>query len=247
MTQQANPSSSTNSYGTLYLIPNTLGGEDFNLVIPPAVREIVIHLRHFIVENEKEARRFLKMAGILTPQAELKIIEIEKHNPNESQKKLASFLFDGNHTGLLSDAGSPAIADPGAEIIRYAHQNNIKVVPLTGPSSLLLALAGSGLNGQHFCFHGYLPVNKAEKIAKIRQLEKDSKQKKQTQLFIETPYRNNALLTDILQSCASHTLLCVACDLTMPSETIRTMPVSLWKKTSIDLHKRPTVFLLLQP
>lgn len=157
------------------------------------------------------------------------------------------FLLQGYDTGLISDAGSPAVADPGAMFVRFAHENKIKVIPLTGPSSLLLALAASGLNGQNFCFHGYLPVTKSEKIAKIKQLERESKYKKQTQLFIETPYRNNALLNDLLQTCDMSTLLCVATDITLADESIKTMSIAMWKKIKTDLHKRPTVFLLLQP
>ena len=157
------------------------------------------------------------------------------------------FLFEGHDTGLISDAGSPAVADPGAVFVRFAHENRIKVVPLTGPSSILLALSASGLNGQSFCFHGYLPVIKSEKVGKIKAIEKGSKFKKQTQIFIETPYRNNALFSDLLQTCDPNTLLCLATDITLPNEMIKTMSIAMWKKIKIDLHKRPTVFLLLQP
>ena len=234
-------------YGTLYLIPNTLGGDDAGLVIPPAVREKIIHLSHFVVENEKAARRFLKTAGILIPQSDIQFIELEKHEALPSVKTTARFLLEGHDTGLISDAGSPAVADPGAGLVRFAHEHQIRVAPLTGPSSLLMALAGSGLNGQRFCFHGYLPVTKSEKISRLKELERESRLKKQTQLFIETPYRNNALFQDILQACQGNTLVCIACDLTLPTEFIKTKPVSLWKKIPVDLHKRPTVFLLLQP
>ena len=234
------------SYGTLFLIPNTLGSEHLQYVIPEGVREKIASLTCFIAEHEKSARHLFKAAGITTPQSELKIEVIEKHNNHPDVRKQMQSLFLGHDTGLISDAGSPAVADPGAEYVRFAHENSIRVVPLTGPSSLLLALSASGLNGQLFCFHGYLPVGKAEKIAKIKQLEKESKYRKQTQLFIETPYRNNALLADILQTCEDHTLLCVAADITLPGEMIKTMTVAMWKKTKTDLHKRPTVFLLLQ-
>ncbi len=147
--------------------------------------------------------------------------------------------------GLLSDAGSPAVADPGNIFVRHAHANGIRVVPLTGPSSLLLALAASGLEGQRFCFHGYLAVERQERIAQIRQLEKESAARRQTQLFIETPYRNNALLSDLLSTCRNSTLLCIACDLTLGTEMVQTMSITLWKKSVPDLHKRPAVFLLL--
>lgn len=232
--------------GTLYLIPNTLGSDQLNDTIPPGVREKIISLKHFIAENEKSCRHFLKLAGVLTPQAELNIIALDKHEKNTEHKTVMQFLLQGYDTGLISDAGSPAVADPGATFVRFAHENKIKVVPLTGPSSILLALAASGLNGQSFCFHGYLPVTKSEKVAKIRQIEKESKFKKQTQLFIETPYRNNALLNDILHTCDGNTLLCIATDITLPGEMIITRSIANWKKITIDLHKRPTVFLLLQ-
>lgn len=233
--------------GTLFLIPNTLGGDNLNDTIPNGVREKIIHLKYFIAENEKTCRHFLKQAGVLTPQAELNIIALDKHEKNTDSKTVMQFLLQGYDTGLISDAGSPAVADPGAMFVRFAHENKIKVIPLTGPSSLLLALAASGLNGQNFCFHGYLPVTKSEKIAKIKQLERESKYKKQTQLFIETPYRNNALLNDLLQTCDMSTLLCVATDITLADESIKTMSIAMWKKIKTDLHKRPTVFLLLQP
>lgn len=233
--------------GTLFLIPNTLGGDNLNDTIPNGVREKIIRLKYFIAENEKTCRHFLKQAGVLTPQAELNIIALDKHEKNTDSKTVMQFLLQGYDTGLISDAGSPAVADPGAMFVRFAHENKIKVIPLTGPSSLLLALAASGLNGQNFCFHGYLPVTKSEKIAKIKQLERESKYKKQTQLFIETPYRNNALLNDLLQTCDMSTLLCVATDITLADESIKTMSIAMWKKIKTDLHKRPTVFLLLQP
>jgi 16S rRNA (cytidine1402-2'-O)-methyltransferase len=232
-------------YGKLFLLPNTLGSDALHDVIPPGVHEKIILLKHFIVENEKSARHFLKAAGIITPQSELQIVTIDKHEKITDMRVAMNFLFDGNDTGLLSEAGSPAVADPGSAYVKFAHENKIKVVPLTGPSSIILALAASGLNGQQFCFHGYLPVLKNEKVAKIKQLEKESKQKNQTQIFIETPYRNNALLSDLLQNCNDYTLLCVATDITLPSEEIRTMSISMWKKIKTDLHKRPTVYLLL--
>lgn len=232
--------------GTLYLIPNTLGTESLHDIIPPGVREKISLLKHFIVENEKAARHFLKAAGIKTPQQELVLKVIEKHETNTPVRPLMQPLFEGFDTGLLSDAGSPAVADPGAAFVQFAHENNIRVVPLTGPSSILLALAASGLNGQQFCFHGYLPVTKAEKISRLKQLEKESGIKKQTQIFIETPYRNNAMLADILEACHHETRLCIAVDLTLPGEMIKTMTVAAWKKTKTDLHKRPAVFLILQ-
>jgi 16S rRNA (cytidine1402-2'-O)-methyltransferase len=231
--------------GTLYLIPNTLGGDNIADVIPEGVRSKINSLKYFIVENEKSARAFLKSSGITTPQQEITIHVIEKHDKNAAVKPLMASLFNGHDTGLISDAGSPAVADPGSAFVRFAHDHQVKVVPLAGPSSLLLALAASGLNGQSFCFHGYLPVVKSDKIAKIKLLERESKSKQQTQIFIETPYRNNAMLADLLASCNGTTQLCIAADITLSTEMIRTMSIAMWKKINIDLHKRPAVFLLL--
>ena len=234
------------TFGTLYLVPNTLGGDFPDYVIPHGVLDRIRMLDHFIVENEKAARAFLKKAGITILQDQLKLSVIDKFDDMSQAKPFMQPLLNGHDMGLLSDAGSPAVADPGSDFVKFAHESGIKVVPLPGPSSLLLALSASGLNGQSFCFHGYLPVTKTEKIARIRWMEKESRQKKQTQIFIETPYRNNAMLADLLQTCDSKTQLCIATDITLPTEKISTMSILMWKKIKTDLHKRPTVFLLLQ-
>lgn len=236
---------SAHKTGTLYLIPVTLGESAIDFVIPPEVKKIIHSLDEFIVENEKSARQFLKACSTPVPQSQFLFHVIEKHNPVQENKLFFQSLLQGKNIGLMSEAGVPAVADPGAAIVKMAHEQKIKVVPLTGPSSILLALMASGLNGQQFCFHGYLPIEKQERMATIKKIEKESAQKNQTQLFIETPYRNNQLLADLVNSCAGSTLLCVATDISLITEKITTQRISDWKKSSVDLHKKPTVFLLL--
>lgn len=230
--------------GTLYLIPSALGGSETDCIIPEGVKKIISTLEFFIVENEKSARHFLKClnAGII--QQNLKMLVIDKHSENNSYDEYLKPLRNGKDAGLLSEAGAPAIADPGAEIIRLAHKENVRVVPLTGPSSVFLALMASGLNGQRFCFHGYLPVKSAERREALRQLERESLKKKQTQIFIETPYRNMPLFDDIISACQPETLLCIAVDITLKTEMIATKNISKWKSNVPDLNKRPAVFLL---
>ena len=232
--------------GVLYLVPNTLGSDKTDLTIPVDVKKIIAGLKYFIVENEKSARHFLKTldAGII--QQDLKISVIDKHNHETSYAENIQLLLEGNSIGLISEAGCPGIADPGADIVQSAHKENIRVIPLTGPSSLLLALMASGLNGQSFCFHGYLPKEKEQCKIKIRQLEKKSFQKNQTQIFIETPYRNMQMLRTLVSECELSTLLCIACDITLDSEMISTKIISEWRKNLPDINKRPAVFLLLK-
>jgi 16S rRNA (cytidine1402-2'-O)-methyltransferase len=231
--------------GYLYLIPSTIGDTDIELVIPEQVRETVNKIRFYIVENERTARRFLIKLGIKTAIDDLTFFVLNKYTPKE---RLSDFLgpCQSGHVGLLSEAGVPAVADPGSEIVALAHQKNIKVVPLVGPSSILLSLMASGLNGQSFVFHGYLPVKPDERKKKIRSIEQNSLQLKQTQIFIEAPYRNNQMLKDITATCSGHTLICVACNLTQADEFVKTMTAKQWKNHPIDLHKKPTIFLLQQ-
>lgn len=233
-------------FGALYLIPVTLGGDNVEQVLPPAAITIARQLDSFIVENEKTARRFLGLIKPLKPVRELSLQTLNEHTQAQELQALLAPLLNGNDVGLMSEAGCPAIADPGADLVRLAHQKGIKVVPLVGPSSILLALMASGLNGQQFAFLGYLPSEKAERIQKIREIEKRSQQIRETQIFIETPYRNGHLLGDILEHCNAGTRLCIACNINTPSESIRTKSIADWRRSEApDLHKQPTVFLLL--
>jgi len=200
-------------------------------------------IKEYIVENEKTARKFLKEAGLKTPQSELTIHDYSKHN-RDSTADFFKGLQAGNDVGLMSEAGCPGIADPGAEIVEKAHRMGIKVVPLVGPSSILLALMASGFNGQSFTFHGYLPIDKTERSKKIRQLESVAEQNNQTQIFIETPFRNNPLLEEILKTAHPKTRLCIACDLTSATEFVQAKTIAEWQKKVPELHKRPTIFLL---
>jgi len=246
-----------NMPGTLYLIPNTLGAPEtagLAAVLPPQVQAIAAGLDYFIVENAKTARAFLKQVGASTPLSrpmqEIRMAELHVNTEAAALPALLAPLLDGQDGGLISEAGVPAVADPGANLVRLAHERGVPVRPLVGPSSLLLAVMASGLNGQSFAFHGYLPVEAGARAKRIRQLEERSRLERQTQFFIETPYRNTALLEALIAACQPQTLLCVATDLTLPSETIRTRSVAAWKAALAaddmpDLHKKPTVFLFL--
>jgi 16S rRNA (cytidine1402-2'-O)-methyltransferase len=240
--------------GTLYLIPNSLGPGALDEVLPASVRQTTAQLDYFIAENAKTARAFLKLVSTTHPlEKPLQEIEIRELNINTAASDLPSLLaplLAGRNAGLVSEAGVPAVADPGADLVRLAHQKNIQVKPLVGPSSILLALMASGLNGQSFAFQGYLPTDSGQRANRLRQLEQRSRQEKQTQIFIETPYRNEAMLEAIANHCTSSTLLTVATDLTLATETVRTQTVQIWKNEITagrfpDFKKKPTVFLLL--
>ena len=240
--------------GTLYLIPNSLGPGALDEVLPASVRQTTAQLDYFIAENAKTARAFLKLVSTTHPlEKSLQEIEIRELNINTAASELPSLLaplLAGRNAGLVSEAGVPAVADPGADLVRLAHQKNIPVKPLVGPSSILLALMASGLNGQSFAFQGYLPTDSGQRANRLRQLEQRSRQEKQTQIFIETPYRNEAMLEAIANHCTSSTLLTVATDLTLKTESVRTQPVQIWKNEITagrfpDFKKKPTVFLLL--
>ncbi|CAB3753398.1 SAM-dependent methyltransferase [Paraburkholderia humisilvae] len=235
--------------GVLYLIPNTLGESDAQAlaaVLPAPVRARAAALTYYIGENAKTTRVFLKKVGTERPIQEIEIRELNVNTPAGEIDRLLAPILAGTDAGLVSEAGCPAVADPGALLVRRAHERGVKVVPFVGPSSILLALMASGLNGQSFAFHGYLPVDAGERAKRLRELEQQSRKVKQTQIFIETPYRNRALLDTLLASCAPSTLVCVAVDLTLDSETIVSRAVSDWKKKPApDLHKRPAIFLLL--
>jgi 16S rRNA (cytidine1402-2'-O)-methyltransferase len=237
--------------GTLFLIPNTLGEtEALASVLPEQVQLITSQLDYFVAENAKTARAFLKLVNARHPLArplqEITISELNVNTPAAALAGLLAPLLAGRDGGLVSEAGVPAVADPGADLVRLAHQHNIPVRPLVGPSSLLLAVMASGLNGQSFAFNGYLPTDAAQRLARIKELETRSRKEKQTQLFIETPYRNAAMLEALVAACAPSTLVCVATDLSLATETIRTMTAAQWKSAKApDFHKKPTVFLLL--
>ncbi|MFZ4398952.1 MAG: SAM-dependent methyltransferase [Bacteroidales bacterium] len=230
--------------GKLYLIPSTIGESPIDNVIPGYNKDVINEIDIYIVEEIRTARRFLKKAGLLKPIDDLVFFVLNEHSKPEEIDHYLDAIQNGENIGLLSEAGVPCIADPGADIVRIAQQKNIEVVPLVGPSSILLALMASGFNGQQFAFLGYLPVDKNLRINRIKEIEKNVYQKNETQIFIETPYRNNQLIESILQSCRSETLLCIATDITLPTAFIKTKSISAWKKSVPDFHKKTTVFLL---
>ncbi|WGD34815.1 SAM-dependent methyltransferase [Olleya sp. YS] len=230
--------------GTLYLIPSTLGDSNPLHVLPIQVKHIIDRLDTFIVENSKSARKFIKSIAPEKQQSSLTLFELNKHTEPTDLPNFIQTCLKGQDLGLLSDAGCPGIADPGADIVSLAHKHNIQVVPLVGPSSILLAMMASGFNGQSFAFNGYLPIDKNERKTEIKRLERISFEQNQTQSFIETPYRNNKLLEDLCAVLGDHTEICVACDITLPKEFIKTKTVKDWKKNSVNLHKRPTLFII---
>jgi 16S rRNA (cytidine1402-2'-O)-methyltransferase len=230
--------------GKLYLIPTTLGDCTIEDVLPVSVKRTMEFINTYVVENEKDARRFIKNICPEKIQSELTLFPLNKHTDSKEHNQFIKPLLEGKNMGLMSDAGCPGVADPGADIVKLAHQNGIQVVPLVGPSSILLAIMASGMNGQSFAFNGYLPIDKAEKKLAIKNFEKLSFDKNQSQSFIETPYRNNKLVEDILQSLQPNTMLCIACDITLPTEFIKTLRVADWKKVKIDLDKRPAIFII---
>ena len=230
--------------GKLYLIPVPLGGNDATAMPGTAVLSILPGLRHFIAEHPKSARQFLKAAGYPHALASTDIQTLNEHTPAAELPQLLSPLLAGSDCGLLSEAGCPAIADPGATLVRLAHGHGIRVVPLVGPSSILLALMASGMNGQRFAFHGYLPVDRELRRKKLLELERQSAQQDATQIFIEAPYRNPALLQAVLETCDAATLLCLATDLTLEDESVCMQSVEAWKKKPPEINRRPTVFLL---
>ena len=231
--------------GKLYLIPTTLGETENPFdVLPQTIKRSIELLDHYIVENEKTARKFIKSICPEKVQSSLHLSALNKHTQDSEYKKMIQDCVEGKNVGLMSEAGCPGVADPGAVIVKLAHEKGIQVVPLVGPSSILLALMASGMNGQSFAFNGYIPIDANEKKAAIKNLEKLSIIQNQSQLFIETPYRNNKMLEDLLSALQPETYLCVATDITLPTEYIKTMRVVNWKKTKIDLHNRPTIFII---
>lgn len=234
---------SSDGKGALYLLPNTLGDSAPDAVIPGAVLDRARSLDHFIAEDPKSARAFLKRIGTAHPLQGIHIARLDHNTRADDIASLLEPVLAGRNAGLLSEAGLPAVADPGANLVRIAHERGIRVVPLSGPSSILLALCASGLEGQRFAFHGYLPVAEAELVTTLKELERHSRRLRQTQIFIETPYRNDRTLGVVLRSLASDTLVCVATDLTLASESVRTRTVAAWRKQPPRLKGQPTVFL----
>ena len=232
--------------GTLYLIPCTLGDTPADQVLPLHVISIARKLQHFVVEQPKTARQFLSALKPEQPIQALHFATLNEHTAANELPELLVPLRAGHDVGIISEAGCPGIADPGANLVNLAHRNGIRVVPLVGPSSILLALMASGLNGQCFAFHGYLPIAEAERNKMISKLEAESSRLKQTQLFIETPYRNDRMLSALLAQCRPETLLCVATDITLSGEQIQTRSIAQWKSQPMpQLNKRPSLFLLL--
>ena len=230
--------------GKLYLIPTTMGECDPMDVLPQTVKRTIDFIDHYIVENEKTARKSIKEVHPDKKQSELILFVLNKRTEVKEHQDFIQPLLEGKNVGLMSEAGCPGVADPGAVIVKLAHEKGIQVVPLVGPSSILLAMMASGMNGQSFTFHGYLPIDKDEKRASFKTLERTSFEKNQSQIFIETPYRNNNLLEDLLQTLHPETHLCIATDITLPTEYIKTKRIAAWKKETIDLHKRPTIFII---
>ena len=228
----------------LYLIPVTIGEGELSHVIPAGQNELIRSISHFIVEDVRTARRFLKKTDKTIDIDSLTFFELNKHTDKTQLHTYLEPVLKGFPVGLMSEAGCPGVADPGADVVRIAHEKGICVVPMVGPSSILLAMMGSGMNGQNFAFNGYLPIKKDDKIAAIKKLEKRIFSENQSQVFIEAPYRNQQLLNDLLQHCQPSTLLCIACDLTLETEFIQTKPISNWKKCRPDIDKRYVVFIL---
>jgi 16S rRNA (cytidine1402-2'-O)-methyltransferase len=233
-----------NKAGTLYILPNTLGGESISDIIPNDVVEQAVSLRHFVVENIKSARRVLRKMDREFPIDESMFIEMNKRSAERDTMKSLQWLIAGNNVGVISDAGCACVADPGAEIVSLAHSQKIAVIPFVGPSSILLALMGSGFSGQNFSFHGYLPKDRKDRIRTLKTYEFESRKKGYTQIFMDTPYRNMNVLEDLLNELADHTQLCIASNITLHNQRIRTMSVEDWRENAYDLSKSPCVFLI---
>jgi 16S rRNA (cytidine1402-2'-O)-methyltransferase len=231
--------------GSLYLLPNMLGDGAPEAVIPAGALDRARSLDYIIAEDPKAARAFLKRIATKRPLQSIRIERLDHNTRPIDIPALLQPLVDGRDAGLLSEAGLPAVADPGASLVRLAHEQNVRVVPLSGPSSIVLALAASGLDGQRFAFHGYLPIAEADLVSTLKECERQSRNLRQTQIFIETPYRNDRTLAAMLRALAPATLVCVAADLTLDSETVKTQSVAAWRRETPQLKGRPTVFLLL--
>ncbi len=229
--------------GKLFLIPNTLGGENTD-IIPSHTVETAKNIKFFIVENERNARRYLSSIGLKGKIRDLELFAIEKHAKRQNFERMLAPALAGADMGLISEAGCPSIADPGEEVVSTAHKKRIKVVPLVGPSSIMLALMASGLNAEQFAFSAYLPIDQRQRENALQRLESWASKSGQTQIFMETPFRNNQMLDSIIRSCNPKTRLCIACNITMKDEQIQTKSVQAWREKKPDLHKKPCIFLI---
>lgn len=230
--------------GKLYLIPSLLGGEN-TTIIPEFNKDVLQEISVFAVENLRSARRFLRSVNYKKNfDAEVLFFEFDKHKSTQNYTPIIEQLKQGKHVGIISEAGNPCIADPGFELVAKAHEQKIDVMPLVGPSSILMALIASGFSGQQFCFHGYLPIDNADRLRKLRQLENEVMRNGTTQIFMETPYRNQKLFEQILQTFKPETKLCATIDLSLPSQSISTQKIADWKKSTINLHKRLAMFVI---
>ena len=232
------------SKGKLYLIPNTLGGESTSDIIPKDVSLLATGLRHFAVEDLKSARRLLRKMDREFPINESVFFELKKNTPVQDLQQIVKALIEGHNVGIISEAGCPGIADPGAELVSMAHGKEIEVCPLVGPSSILLALIGSGFSGQTFTFHGYLPKERKDRIRKLKDFEADSRRSGFTHIFMDTPFRNMNVLDDLLNELADTTALCIASNITLHDQRIQTMSVKEWREKAYDLAKIPAMFLI---
>ena len=230
--------------GTLFLIPSVLAEDTASAVICRQVAEVTAQLKYFLVENARTARRYIKSIAPAHIIEDLQITVIDKNSSDAELTAALKPLLAGQDAGVISEAGCPGVADPGAELARLAHQHGVKVVPLVGPSAILMGLMASGFNGQSFAFHGYLPIEKRDRVQALKGLEKEMAQKDQTQIFMETPYRNRQMVEDLLQNLSKDTKLCIAANITGPAEFIKTLRVADWKGKVPDLHKQPAVFLI---
>ena len=230
--------------GSLYIIPNTLGGESIQDIIPQEVILKASGIRHFIVENLKSSRRLLRKMDRQFPIDESMFIEMNKRSTEQDTMKGLHWLIEGHDVGLISDAGCACVADPGADIVSLAHSQKIEVIPFVGPSSILLSLMGSGFSGQNFSFHGYLPKDRKDRIRTLKTYEFEARKKGYTQIFMDTPYRNMNVLEDLLNELADHTQLCIASNITLHNQRVRTMSVEDWRENAYDLSKSPCVFLI---
>jgi 16S rRNA (cytidine1402-2'-O)-methyltransferase len=230
--------------GKLYLIPNTLGGEGIKSILPEEVMQITSNLRHFIVEDIRSTRRLLRKIDRNFPIEEALFLELNKHSSAHSIDQCINLLNKGIDFGLISDAGCPGIADPGADLISVAHENTIEIKPFVGPSSILLALISSGFSGQQFSFHGYLPKDRKDRVRKLKDFEADTRRTGRTHIFMDTPFRNMHVLEDLLNELADTTMLCIASSLTWEKESIKTRSVLQWREEAYDLSKLPTVFII---
>ena len=230
--------------GTLFLIPTPLAADTAQNILSPQIKDIILNTNYFFVENLRTSRRLISELKLGKKIEELNFYLLDKDTPDTEIEIYLRILENGNNVGLMSEAGCPGIADPGSIAIKMAHKKEIKVVPLAGPSSIFMALMASGFNGQSFTFCGYLPIDKIERVKAIKQLEKEASAKNQTQIFMETPFRNNQIMQDLLLNCQGETLISVACDVSSPEEFIKTQSVDKWRKSVPDLHKKPTIFCL---